>query len=295
MTIPRLGSPSALRVGLIGPGRVGTAVALLLSRAGHRIAWVGSRTRASAKRAATELDCEVITLEADPPPVDLVLLGVPDAAIEPVARSLAARLSPGTVVAHFAGSLGVTPLEPVASSGAIPAALHPVQSCPDTVTAVERLPGSAWGVTCPPELLGWVMLLLDRDLGGEPVEVEEAQRPLWHAAAVVASNGVNALLETGESILRSIGIASPERVLAPLVSGTVANAFEGGGGFATLTGPAVRGEVDTIARHVELLESSAPDVARLYALVTRHVVETAARGGRIDNAARDALLEVVAR
>jgi len=278
---------------LVGAGRVGTAVAYLLERSGREPAGVVSRSPASAERAATRLGCGVISSLDDAPEADLYLLGVPDAAIEDVARSLAAVAAPGAMAVHFAGSLGIGPLEALAERGLGVAALHPVQACPDVGTAIERLPGSAWGITCSPGLTGRCEDFV-RAVAGLPVPVEEADRALWHAAAVMTSNGIAALLATGESILQTIGVADPERVLGPLAAGAVATARAGGGGGATLTGPVVRGEVSTLRRHLEALDAQAPELVPAYRLVARTILAAAARAGRLPAEATGQIEAVVA-
>jgi predicted short-subunit dehydrogenase-like oxidoreductase (DUF2520 family) len=215
------------------------------------------------------------------PAADLVLLGVGDAAIPAVAAALAERIRTGLVV-HFAGSLGVAPLGSLIAAGADAAALHPVQACPDFETAVERLPGSAWGVTCAEKLRVPVHGLIARDLRGLPVDVLEEHRPLWHAAAVISSNGIAALLAFGERTLESIGIEEPERVLGPLAAGAVSNARARGGGAATLTGPIVRRDSETIARHLRAFEAGPGHLAATYLGVTRLILDEAEASGRID-------------
>ena len=281
------------RLLLVGAGRVGTAVAILLKRAGWSVAGVISLTPASAERGAALLDAPVAPIEGAPA-ADLYLLGVPDDAIEEVAGSLAAQASPGAVAVHLAGSLGTEPLGPLSDRGLGVAALHPVQACPDIETAVERIPGSAWGVTCEPGLRDTCERLVEA-AGGTAVLVPEADRPLWHAAAVMTSNGIAALLAFGGSILDAIGIDDPVSVLGPLAAGTVENARAGGGGGATLTGPVVRGESATIGRHLGSLRSAAPDLVPAYRLVAETILAAAVRAERIPERVADDIRAVVAR
>ncbi|MDQ3962495.1 MAG: DUF2520 domain-containing protein [Actinomycetota bacterium] len=275
--------PSPFSYALVGAGRVGTAVAELLRRAGHKPIAVASRSRASATRAANLLSAPVVEV-SDLADVDVVLLGISDAALESVVAELAGRVDPGTVVVHFAGSLGPDVLDPI---GARPAALHPVQACPDVATAIARLPGSAWGVTTQPGLQEWATGVIERDLSGRAVTVITEDRALWHAAAVMTSNGAAAMLAIGESLLASIGIARPEQVLGPLARGTIQNAVEGGGGGPTLTGPLVRDEPATIERHLVALRERHPTLlpAFLAGLVT--IVAAAREAGRISDGAAD--------
>ena len=268
------------KIVLLGPGSVGTAVVRLLADAGHSVVGVGPPDRSSARRSGDLLGAPLVDVDSLPA-ADLVLLGVPDRAIHELAAQLANTVRSGSIVCHFAGSLGIAPLHPL-PEGVGRAALHPVQACPDPVTAIARLPGSAWGVTCSDDLSGWAFSLIERDLQGRPVEVAEEIRPLWHAASVITANGVAALLAAGEAMLAAAGIADPVGVLGPLAAGAVANAREGGGGGATLTGPVVRGDVDTLRAHLEAIVRIAPGLDSAYRAVSRSIIDSARRSRRID-------------
>jgi predicted short-subunit dehydrogenase-like oxidoreductase (DUF2520 family) len=273
---------SPFRFLLVGAGRVGTAVAALLVAAGHAIRGVASRSPSSVARAVELLDAPEIGLEpADWPDAEVVLIGAGDEAIGRIARGAASRLS-GRIVVHFAGSLGVEPLLSAVDAGAVGCALHPVQAFPDVGTAIARLPGSAWGVTCSaPEAERWAADLIATDLQGEPRIVQEDHRPLWHAASVMTSNGIAALLSSSEALLDEIGVDTPIGVVGPLAAGTVANAREGGGGGPTLTGPVVRGEASTVRRHLRAIGHGAPSTLDGYVAVTRLILAAAVRSGRL--------------
>lgn len=276
MTFEPMEAP--LRIALFGAGNVGTAVASLLAKAGHEVVGVWSRSEASAERAAALLAAP----RCDParaPDCDVALIGVSDRAIDDVARSLS--ISPHAMAVHFAGSLGV---EAMAALDCAKAALHPVQACPTLDAAIERLPGSAWGITTSIGDEERARTLVERDLGGRAVVVAEGHRVAWHAAAVTTSNGIGALLASGEAILTSIGIDDPIGVLGPIAAGTVANARAGGGGAKTLTGPVVREEWDAIARHAQALAGD-PGLSELYRNTIRSIALAASRAGRIDGAA----------
>lgn len=280
-------------IALVGAGRVGTAVALLLKNAGHRIAGVGFSGRRSTRRGAELLGAPEFGVR-DMPAAGVVLIGAPEAAIASVARRIAPAVAAGAVVCHFAGVRGIGPLSAVADVGARVCALHPVQACPDVDTAVRRLPGSAWGVTCSSGLEQWCASLVERDLMGRPVFVPELGRAVWHAATVTTANGIAALLSSAEDMLSAIDIDDPIEVLGPLAAGAVANARDGQGGGATLTGPVVRGERETVRLHLDALDT-APELAGAYRVTARVVVDAARRAGRIDaTTAREmaALLEI---
>lgn len=280
---------SPFRYALLGAGSVGTAVAELLKRAGDEPVAVASRSEASARAAAGRLGVpagDISSLTA----ADVILIGAPASAFPTVEAELADVVNPDTVLWHFSGAHGT---EPLAATGAQVAAIHPVQACPTVELAMRRLPGSAWGITCTPGLREWAHEVVALRLGGTPVDVEEDDRPIWHAASVVTSNGAAALMASGERILQVIRVDEPQLVLGPLAAGTIQNAVEGGGGAATLTGPVVRGEVETVRRHIEALRAATPDSLDAYLVASRSILETARRAERIDPAVADEMAEVL--
>lgn len=273
-----------MKVALVGAGNVGTAVSWLLAQKDHDVVAVASRNPESAAAASRRLGADVHAIE-DLPAVDLVLVGTSDAAIEEVSAAIASRVAQGALVCHFAGSLGPSVMRAVTKEGAKACATHPVQACPTIDAAIARIPGSAWGVTCSDaDAEERIVGLIERDLDGLPVRVREQDRSIWHAAAVATSNGIAALLATGESILSDIDVDDPVSVLLPLAEGTLQNAREGGGGAAILTGPVVRGEKETVRRHVAALRDRPGAQFAQYRAAALLTVQAAVAAGRIDEA-----------
>jgi predicted short-subunit dehydrogenase-like oxidoreductase (DUF2520 family) len=279
-------------VALIGAGSVGTGVAALLKRAGQRIVAVTSRSASSARRGAEILGAVAVDDPSDLPRADVYLIGTGAEAVRDVAASLAdSRPLSGSVAIHFAGAVGIAPLEPARAGGAEVLALHPVQACPNVEAAIRNLPGSVWGATTSPDSEMWARGLIEM-LEGEAVRVAESDRVPWHAAAVVTSNGIAALAAGGESILRSIGVEHPERVLGPLAEGTLTNARLGGGGAATLTGPIVRGEVEVVEMHAKALNER-PELGDIYRSVSRLIAQVASASGRLDENGYRAVMDAL--
>ena len=282
---------SPLRVALIGSGRVGTAVASLLATSGHEIVGVTSRTPESARRAGELLGTSVFSPD-NPAEADLYLIGTPADAVGPTTTQLAAKIGlDGRVCVHFAGVTGIEPLEPARRKGAATCALHPVQACPDVESAIRNLPGSTWGVTCSEGSLEWTRDLIEKDLRGRVTVVAESDRPAWHAAAVMTSNGLAALLASSEHLLAGIDVSEPESVLGPLAQGTLDNALAGGGGAMTLTGPVVRGEVETVRTHIEGLRRLSEEHVATYRSVTRMILDAGQKAGRVDRSIYESMIE----
>lgn len=249
----------------MGPGRVGTLLAVAGSRAGWRVqAVAGGRPEARARTAALVAGARSV---ADPARAvvgaDRVLLCVPDDAIGGVVTDLARAdvLHDGQQVVHVAGSLGLAPLRRAALCGARVAACHPAMTVPVGAHDPEVLVGVPWAVTAAPTDQGWADELVVA-LGGDPMPVPEDRRVLYHAALAVASNAVGAAVVTARRLLLAAAVTEPERFLGPLVAASARGAAARGA--AALTGPIVRGDTGTVARHLDALEADLPELAAAY-------------------------------
>ena len=216
-------------VRVIGSGRAGRAIAARLRERGLAVTVTG--------RAAA----------ADPGPTpDLVLLCVPDSAIAEIARAVA----PGPWVAHVSGATTLAALEPHTRRFSV----HPLQTL-TTERGPEQLDG-AWGaVTAESAEATAVATWLAETLGLRPFDLADADRPLYHAAAVIAGNYLVTLYRTASALFEQVG--APPEALVPFMERTIANGF-------ALTGPIARGDQPTIDAHLAALEERAPGVVSLY-------------------------------
>lgn len=221
------------RFNLIGPGRAGGAVAKALVERG----WTMGRT---------------FFREDDPHDaaggVDLCVIATPDAAIE----HTAAMIEPAdAVVLHLSG---ITPVRALGVHRA--GALHPLVALPDPDIGAARL-GSAWFAVGGDHLAEQ----LADELSGRSFRIADDDRPLYHAAAVVASNHVTALLGQAERIGSEVGM--PAEAMMALVRASVDNVDQLGA-TAALTGPVSRGDEATIRRHLDALGRRLPDEVATY-------------------------------
>lgn len=174
--------------------------------------------------------------------VDVVLICTPDAAIAPVAAAIGPT---DAVVAHVAGSLGLDALAPHPRR----AAVHPLMSLPDAEVGAERLRSGGWFAVAGDAIAHEIV----DSLGGRALEIADADRAVYHAAACVASNHVVTLLGQVERLAAAIGV--PAEAYLALTRASVDN-VERLGATAALTGPAARGDDDTIARHLDALPTA---------------------------------------
>jgi predicted short-subunit dehydrogenase-like oxidoreductase (DUF2520 family) len=217
----------ARTVHIIGPGRAGGSFAGALREVGWDVVALSGRQESVAGAAQH---------------VDLVLITTPDGAIGAVADAIEPGLA---VVAHAAGSLGLDVLGPHRRR----AAIHPLISLPSPDVGAARLLASGWFAIAGDELAAAVV----DDLGGRFFTVADEHRTLYHASACVAANHVVALLGQVERLAAEVGV--PVEAYQELTRGSL-DAVAQLGAAAALTGPAARGDADTIARHIAALPDS---------------------------------------
>ena len=226
---------------VVGPGRAGGALMRALGAAGWDV--VPALRRGDDLRGAAA-------------GVDLLVIATPDAAVAEVAAAVEPVAT--TVVAHLAGSLGVD----VLGAHPRPAAIHPLRSIPTPETDLR----GAWFAVAGDPLVGQVVTAL----GGYRVDVGDADRVTYHAAACIASNHLVALLGQVERVAAAAGV--PLAAYLDLVRGTVDN-VAALGPAAALTGPAARGDWATIDRHLAALDESERPAYEALMRAARRLVE----------------------
>ena len=211
-------------VNVIGRGRAGSALAARLEERGVELRKDGA---------------------------ELALLCVPDAAIPDVARGLTP--GHGSWVAHVSGATPLSALDP----HVLRFSLHPLQTF-TRARGPEQLDGAWAAVTAETDEALELGFELARVLGLEPFELADADRPLYHAGAAVASSYLVTLHDIAASLVAAAG--APPEALEPLMRRTIENGFEP-------TGPLVRGDLATIEAHREAVRRVRPELETLYDLL----------------------------
>jgi predicted short-subunit dehydrogenase-like oxidoreductase (DUF2520 family) len=287
--------PAQLAVGIVGAGRAGTAMAVALARAGHRVVAASAVSQASLNRISTLLpDTVVARPEEVVAKADLTLLTVPDDALPGLVRGLAATGVPmaGRLIAHASGRHGLDVLEPAVQAGALPLALHPVMTFTGRGDDADKMSGISFGVTAP-ESLRPVAEALVVEMGGEPVFIAEDKRDLYHAGLASAANHLITLVAASSDLLRAAGVADPSRMLGPLLFAALENVLALGD--LALTGPVARGDADTVAAHVEAIAVAAPDALGAYLALARLTADRALAAGTLTPSDAQRLLGALSR
>jgi predicted short-subunit dehydrogenase-like oxidoreductase (DUF2520 family) len=271
----------ALRVGVIGAGRVGAVLAAALRTAGHEIVAAAGESDASRQRAAALLP----GVPVDKPTAvaracDVLLLTVPDDMLDNVVTMLSASgaIRAGQVVVHTSGRHGLAVLAPAAAIGARPIAMHPAMTITGTDVDLPRLAGCVYGVTAGPEERALAERLV-ADLGGLPMWVPEHKRALYHAGLAHGANHLVTLVAQAMELLGAAGAEDPAATLRPLLNAALDNALAVGD--AALTGPIVRGDVGTIRGHLAEIAANAPHTLPSYVAMARATLDRVVTDGRV--------------
>ena len=250
-------SRSPLRIVLLGAGRVAGQLGPALQQAGHQIAYIWSRTAASAAALAAQVPGAQVLPDlnlAALPPADVYLLAVPDAAVPDVLAE--ARFPNGALVAHTSGAVPLTVFDPHATiRGGV---FYPLQTfSAGRQVAWRTLPLCIEATDAAAEA---TLLALAHTLSASVQRVATPQRQVMHVAAVFACNFTNHLLGISHALLQEQRL--PLTLLAPLLRETVEKALEYPP-FTVQTGPAARHDEPTLARHRAALATH-PEWLELY-------------------------------
>ena len=283
-------------IAVLGAGRVGTVLAVLWSRAGHRIVAVagGHETR---ERAATHLPgVPVLDPVEASQDAEVVVIATPDASIAEVCEGVAraGSIRSGSSVAHVSGATGLDALDAATSIGATTFSIHPLQTIPSVEAGVDRIPGAGFAVTATNEHGEALGFRLAEDAGGRPFRLADDMKALYHSAGVFASNYLVTITAIAQQIEAEAGVPDAGEYLATLQDATLENIRRVGADEA-LTGPAVRGDAATVERNLEALAERVPEAVSSYVALAELTASIAARSGRLPAEGRQAVQEILTR
>lgn len=280
---------------IIGPGKVGTAIAVAARRAGIREIFFGARHQDRAEESAKLVEgARAWRMAEAAHHADIVLISVSDNAIELVTKQLSEEeaFRKGAVVAHLSGALGSAILQPAKElCGAFIASAHPLNTYPSVAAAVDERQGTHWFLEGEPEAVEKLSALISL-LGDLPHAITGEGKAIYHAASVVACNYLSTLMDAA---LEMMGQANVEKdvawsALKPLVFSTLSN-IDKIGPQAALTGPIARGDALTVEKHAQALQNCTDEQRQLYAALGLKTVDLALRKGSIDENAANKIRE----
>ena len=266
-------------VSLIGPGRLGTALAIALDTAGYEIVSLVGRSHRKMRAAARNLDAPLpllVTKELEKGPVgDLIIVAVPDDQIAAVGEGLARiQANRFPTVFHTSGALSSKVFASLAANGWHTGSIHPLASVSDPVAGVEALRNAYWCVEGDATATRVAKRLVS-DLGAQSFSLKSEDKPLYHAAAVMTSGNVTALFDVALEMLERCGVSRRrgQRMLLPLLESNTLNLSRSAPEEA-LTGTFARGDLATVRLHLSALKGKHLDEAlQLYRLLGKRSME----------------------
>jgi predicted short-subunit dehydrogenase-like oxidoreductase (DUF2520 family) len=277
-----LGAKMFSTLGFIGAGKVGTALAVLLSRKNYKVVSVyDPDNTAAASLCKLVKGCSAAsTTQAVADKAELVFITTPDGIIPTVAGQLKWKTGQGVV--HCSGADSTAILEPAKKAGALTAAFHPLQTFAGAKEAMENIPGSTFSLESEEPLLS-PLKQMAADLGGSWITLKATDKAAYHAAAVFASNYLVTLVKMSTDLWKSFDIPTGQAVkaLLPLLKGTIHN-IETIGLPDCLTGPIARGDAGTVIKHLDTIKEKAPELLSTYKELGRQTVPIAFAKGTIN-------------
>ncbi len=274
-------------IAIVGCGKVGTSLAFFLAKAGYRISGLFSKTRASAENSSRLIGGPEPseTSWAATQTADLVLVTTPDDAIAGACLLIANHkgFNKRAAVLHCSGALPSTILSPAGTCGAFTGSMHPLQSFAAARTDINPFQGINMAVEGDRQAVEMATMLA-QDLGSHVHTIKTEGKTLYHAAAVAASNYLVTILDLALKMLKTAGIDEADgfTILRPLIDGTLNN-IEKVGIPEALTGPIARGDVDTVAAHIEHIVAQVPELKALYCNLGVDTADIARAKGSIDD------------
>ena len=246
-----------MRIGIIGPGRVGTALGGAFKQAGYEIIGIISRNQEHAKQFMRITGCEYWS--SNPQDLigkaDFILIAVPDSQIKNMVGKLALPSDSNIILTHTSGAVPSSILGVKRSLS-----VHPISSF-----AGGKLPrGTYFGIEGDIE----VGERLVKSIGGIPIVIPSEHKALYHSALNFGAAYILTLLEKGRKLLELSGVKEPEKVMFSLTSSTLRNAKKFGI-KNSLTGPIERGDTKIVEEELEAIKKMAPEDLKLYKMLVQ--------------------------
>jgi predicted short-subunit dehydrogenase-like oxidoreductase (DUF2520 family) len=265
----------------VGPGRLGSALALELERAGYRISEIVSGVSSTSRRKARALARHVhATWRAEGARLDadVIWLCVPDREIAAAARQLSGRVNwKGKIALHSSGALGSGELRGLRRRGAAVASVHPLMTFVSrAVPSLRRVPFAFEGDAEALRVAGRIV----RDLGGETFSISKNKKLAYHAWGAFLAPLLVSLLATGEQVARAAGLsnAAARRKMLPIVRQTLAN-YAKLGPAGAFSGPIVRGDAEVVRGHLKELRKIS-EAGEVYVALARAALRNLPAGNR---------------
>jgi predicted short-subunit dehydrogenase-like oxidoreductase (DUF2520 family) len=270
-------------VAIVGAGSLATFLAVALDNAGFAITEIvardSPRSLQRARKLAAKVGAQTATADSAALHAPLLWLCVPDREIHAAAAALADRLATRSAAhkksqprnearfaLHSSGALSSRELDPLRKAGAAVASAHPLMTFVARAhPSLEGVPFALEGDQAATQLARRIV----RQLGGESFRLPVARKAAYHAWATMTSPLLLAFLVTLEEAARAAGLTRHDarRKSLPILRQTLAN-YARLGPARSFSGPLVRGDAATVAKHLSALKRH-PSPREVYLALAR--------------------------
>jgi predicted short-subunit dehydrogenase-like oxidoreductase (DUF2520 family) len=285
--LPELNKESPIAV--IAAGRLGSSLAIALTEVGYNVAAISSRQSSHREWLKSRLKDSVVVEDAQSAAnlANIVFVTAPDSAVEEICSSVEWRSHQAVI--HCAGVLPLSTLDRARIAGSETAAFHPLQTFPSSDSS-ERLKDVSFATeSLNPALFYWLRTLAN-DLGGSSFSINSSQRAAYHASAVMACGLLAGLTGLAAEMWEPLGITREDALkrMIPLLRATV-DALDEKGLPSAITGPFVRGDVETIASHLAATSAQSTETGRAYAALAEASLHIAKEQGGLSESAYESI------
>ena len=284
-----------MKIGFIGAGKVGTSLGIFFKNNGLALSGYFSRSESSSQNAA---DLTESSIFSDIPTLlnasNLVFITTGDDQISSVINQIAqsACLTANHTLIHTSGALSTDLFDAIKTTGSGLCSLHPIMSFSDIINAAQNLSSTVFTLEGNEKGLADVEKIIQ--ITANPYFIiNKEHKVLYHAAACMLSNYLVTLMDSGFELLKATGIAEDQIIKAfmPLITATLGN-IEKSGTLNALTGPLVRGDENTISKHVEAIKTQTPEFLTLYQIMGLATIDMI-KDKRIDTEKYDQLKNIL--
>jgi len=259
----------ALRIAIVGPGRVGTAFAARFVQAGATFVGFVGRSADAVSRQVAAVGAGKSLQWSDLASVHVVIFAVGDADLSAAVREAAAIGGrPCSLWLHTSGRHGLDVFAPAQPLGVRIGSLHPVMpfSGPVEDLQMRGAPAVLAGEQRSMRLLKRLAVMLELDAIEWLGDVGATGRSLYHAGCALAANGATALFGKSVDLIRAAGGLSADEgaaIVGALMQAAARSATQNGAA-AALSGPVRRGDAETVAMHLEAIQKATPEAGPSY-------------------------------
>ncbi|MBP2071218.1 Rossmann-like and DUF2520 domain-containing protein [Thermoanaerobacterium butyriciformans] len=253
-----------MKVGFIGAGKIGTGLGILLSHSSIKVSGYLSRSVNSSLNASSLTNSAAFSKYEDIINAsDAIIISTKDDCIKSIVEEIIKYKSiiNNKIFVLLSGSISIDVLKPLKEYGHT-MIMHPVQTCPSIEAAVSLLPESYFTIEGD-DIAVNAGINIVKEIGAKPIVIDGINKPLYHAACVMASNYLVTLIKAADELLKASGFPFDKHpdLLLPLINGTLKNISERGCD-ASLSGPIARCDIETVKKHVENINDD--EILKLY-------------------------------